>query len=239
MRIKTHWKEALVPSLTESYSPVAHSELMYLLEKQLDADGYEVTDNVVDQNYNGLQIAGTMALRKQTGIDHQEFAQTMAYTNSYDKRVPIRFVSGGHVFVCSNGMVIGDIITMRKHTGEVFPALKEMIKIAVDRMEDDFEKTQRDVLIMKQIDLTTTLSAELIGRMFVEERILNSSEVNEVARQLRKPRFEDFSTNNLWSLYSHATWALKEAAPARKMWALKHLHEFSMGVANELQHVGY
>jgi len=237
MKILTSWKDAEVPSLTETYSPVAHSELIYLLEKQLNADGYEVVSNSVDQNYNGLQIAGTMKLRKENGIVGQELMQTMAYTNSYNKRIPIRFVSGGHVFICSNGMIIGDIITMRKHTGEVFPALKEMMKVAVARMEDDFEKTQADVLVMKNIDLTTTLAAELVGRMFVEERILNSNEVNEVARQLRNPSFEDFKVNNLWSLYNHATWALKEAAPDRSMTALKHLHEFSMGVATELAHV--
>lgn len=237
MKIQTSWRDAEVPSLTETYSPVAHSELIYLLEKQLNTDGYEVVNNDVAQNYNGLQICGTMSLRKPTGIANNELEQTMAYTNSYNKRIPIRFVSGGKVFICSNGMIVGDIITMRKHTGEVFPALKEMMKVAVARMEEDFDKTQEDIRLMKEIDLTATLAAELVGRMFVEERILNSNEVNEVARQLRKPRFEAFKGNNLWSLYNHATWALKEAAPDRQMGALKQLHEFSMGVTSELAHV--
>ena len=237
MKTQTHWRDAVVPNLTETYSPVAHSELMYLLEKQLNMDGYQVINNVVDQNYNGQQIAGTMSLRKETGIEGQELAQTMAYTNSYNKRIPIRFVSGGHVFICANGMIIGDIITMRKHTGEVFPALKEMMKVAVARMERDFEKTQADVLIMKDIDLTTTLAAELVGRMFVEERILNSNEVNEVVRQWRNPRFDDFKPRTMWSLYNAATWAMKDSTPDRKISALKKLHEFSMGVTNELAHV--
>jgi hypothetical protein len=237
MKIQTSWKDAVIPALTETYSPVAHSELIYLLEKQLGADGYEVKNNFVQQSYNGEQIFGTMSLRKETGIAGDDLAQTMAYQNSYNKRLPIRLVSGGRVFICSNGMIVGDIITFRKHTGDVFPALKEMIKIAIVRMEEDFEKTQRDVLVMKETELTTTLAAELIGRMFVEERILNSNEVNEVARQLRKPKFEEFKANTLWSLYNHATYALNDAAPDRRMQSLKQLHEFSMDVANELVNV--
>lgn len=233
----TNWKMAAVPELTESYSPVAHSELVYLLEKQLNTEGYEVVDNSVQQSYNGEQIAGTMRLRKLTGIADGFMSQTMCYQNSYNKRLPIRLVSGGHVWICSNGMIVGDIITFRKHTGEVFPALKEMITVAINRMEMDYEKTQRDILIMKDVDLTTTMAAELIGRMYVEERILTSTEVNEVARQLRNPRFEDFKPNNLWSLYNHATFAMKGAAPDRKLSALKQLHEFSMSVTTELAHV--
>ena len=237
MKQLTSWRDAIVPELTETYSPVAHSELIYLLEKQLNLDGYQVVNNHVSQSYDGQQIAGTMRLLKETGIAGQEMAQTMAYQNSYNKRLPIRFVSGGEVFICSNGMIVGDIITFRKHTGEVFPALKELIAISVTSMEEDYEKTQADVITMKEIDLTTTLAAELVGRMYVEERILNNGEVNEVVRQLRNPRFEDFKPNNLWSLYNHATWALKDAAPDRKLQSLKSLHEFSMGITHELAHV--
>ena len=237
MKIQTNWRDAVVPSLTETYSPVAHSELIYLLEKQLNVDGYQVVNNHVSQSYNGEQIAGTMRLLKDTGIAGQEMGQTLAYQNSYNKRLPIRIVSGGEVFICSNGMIVGDIITFRKHTGEVFPALKEMIILSVTRMEEDYEKTQADVHTMKEIDLTTTLAAELVGRMYVEERILNNGEVNEVVRQLRNPRFDVFKKNNLWSLYNHATWALKDAAPDRKIQSLKSLHEFSMGVTHELAHV--
>jgi hypothetical protein len=237
MKVQTNWREAVVPSLTDTYSPVAHSELIYLLEKQLNAEGYEVVNNHVAQSYNGEQIAGTMKLLKDTGIAGNGMSQTLAYQNSYNKRLPIRIVSGGEVWICSNGMIVGDIITFRKHTGEVFPALKELIALSVARMEEDYEKTQADVITMKEIDLTTTLAAELVGRMYVEERILNNGEVNEVVRQLRSPRFEDFKPNNLWSLYNHSTWALKDAAPDRKIQSLKHLHEFSMDVATELVNV--
>jgi len=237
MKIQTNWKDAIVPSLTDTYSPVAHSELIYLLEKQLNADGYEVVNNTVQQSHNGEQIAGTMKLHKDTGIAGEGLSQTLAYQNSYNKRLPIRIVSGGVVWICGNGMIVGDIITFRKHTGEVFPALKELIAISINRMEEDYAKTQKDIQIMKETDLTTTLAAELVGRMFVEERILNSNEVNEVARQLRNPRFEEFKDKSLWSLYNHATWALKDAAPDRSMTTLKKLHEFSMDVASELAHV--
>ncbi len=227
------WSEAAIPAVTETYSPVAHSELMYLIKQQLEERDYSLSGAVdVKQSLDGEQIAGTIGIQKDSyGGD---FQQTLVFTNSYNKRLPIRLVSGARVFICSNGMIIGEIISLRKHTGDIFPALKQLITLAIDGMDKSFERTQNDVVVMKEVDLTTKLAAELIGRMYVEEQILTSQEVNEVVRQWRKPTFEDFKPNNLWSLYNHVTYALKEAAPSRKMESLKSLHEFSMQAAAEL-----
>jgi len=216
MKTRISWRDAQVPSLTETYSPVAHSELIYLIEKQLEADGYSVRSNHTQGNWNGEQMSGSMMVSKDGyGGD---FSQTVAYMNSYNKRLPVRLASGARAFICENGMIIGEIISLRKHTGEVFPVLKEMIASSIAGMDASFEKTQSDVAKMKEFDLTKTMAAELVGRMYIEERILNSNEVNELARQLRKPTFEDFKPNN----------------PDRQMGALKQLHEFAMDVTNEM-----
>jgi len=232
MKIQTNWKDAPVPVLTETYSPVAHSELIYLITKKLEDRGYSVQGVAVQQNYNGEQIYGTMSLDRDSADG--AFQQTLAFTNSYNNRLPIRLASGAKVFICANGMIIGDILSLRKHTGQVFPALKNLIDLAIDGMEESFERTQVDVHAMIAVDITVTQAAEIIGRMFVEEEILNSYEVNETVRQLRKPSFSDFEPSNLWSLYNHATYSLNNAAPDRRMPALKSLHIFFMDLVNEL-----
>lgn len=233
MKVQTNWRNALVPALTESYSPVAHAELIFLLEKELNDSGYKVEDKPsVSQSYNGEQITGMMHIRKENYGG--EFSQSLAFMNSYNKRLPIKLASGARAFICENGMVVGEIISLRKHTGEVFPVLKELISNAVSGMESSFTKTQSDVEKMKRVEITSTQAAELIGRMFIDENILNSNEVNEVVRQLRKPRFDDFVPKTMWSLYNHATWAMKGASPDRAMVSLKRLHEFMMNVTNDL-----
>jgi hypothetical protein len=78
------------------------------------------------------------------------------------------------------------------------------------------------------------MAAELIGRLFAEEQILTSREASAVVKEWRNPTFEDFKENNLWSLYNHCTYALKEARVDKKIPALKKLHEFSMQVAEDL-----
>jgi hypothetical protein len=233
MKFTTDWRDAMTPSLTETYSPVAHSELIFLLEKQLNESGYKVDNVSVNQSYNGEQIGGMMTVTKEGyGGD---FQQSLAFTNSYNKRLPIQLASGARVFVCSNGMIVSEVLTLRKHTGEVFPALKNNISIAIDGMGASFDRTQRDVQIMKEIDLTERLAAELLGRLHIEERIINSYEMNEAVRQWRKPTFSDFDNNSMWSFYNAVTYAAKDSKPERQIKLLKELHEFSVDFAQDFE----
>jgi len=235
MEKSNNWQTVAVPHKTESYSPIGHKHLIGLLRMSLENAGFHVAENRVTQSAKGDEISGHMIINGDTG--EPDFRHMLAYTNSYNKRVPIRLVSGAEVYVCLNGMVVGDIITMRKHTGNIVPALKPMIRTAIEGVRSNMLKTKADITVMKNIDLTRTMAAELVGRMFVEEMILTSREASVVASQLRKPRFEEFQPNNLWSLYNHCTFAMKEIRVARRIPALKQLHDFTMDVAMELNHV--
>lgn len=237
MEQMTKWEKAELPEKTATYSPIGHLALVQMITEGLNAQNFNVVTNSVAQSFNGEEISGHMTIGSEA--DGPEFRHMLAYTNSYNKRVPIRLVTGAEVFVCLNGMITGEVITMRKHTGQIESVVEGLIHKAVSNVTYESLDLIKDINEMKEIDLTRTMAAELIGRMFAEEQILTSREASMVVKEWRKPTFEDFKRNDLWSLYNHCTFALKDSRPDKKVPTLKKLHEFSMGVVEELHQLPY
>jgi len=216
--------DTVVPKKTNSYMPVRHETLRNMIEELITERGYGVVSHSVSQNKLGTQIVGNFTIERNSS--NEEFCQSLSYMNSYDKTKAIQLVSGAQVFVCLNGMIVGEILSYRKHTSNVFADLYRLINQAVDGFDAYYKKTVYDVSLMKAIELTRQEESELAGRLLIDEGIINTTEINTIIRQLSKPKFEAFKAHNMWSFYNHATYSLKKAHPSRKMDALKGLHEF-------------
>ena len=223
MKKITNYLNAELPVQTRSYTPVGHKQLIDFVQERLDASNFHVAKMDVDQNNSGTVIIANMALQHQITND---FYQEFSIINSYDKSKPVTFASGARVWICSNGMIVSEAVTVRKHTTNVWNELAEKADLAITQLQDNWEKTQQDIALMKHTELTFTRMAELIGRLFVEKQVLISTEANIVAREIKKPTFGAFSGQNLWSFYNACTFALKEAHVSRKNSSLKKLHDF-------------
>ena len=230
---RIHWRDAVVPERTNTYTPIKHSRLINYVDYELEMNGYEVTSTIVDQNQKGTQIVATMTLKK--GDADANMTRMFAIANSYDKTMPVRFAGGAHVYICGNGMVVGDIVTMRRHTKNVWDDLHDLLQLAIDKFEDDWKRSVTDVQKMSSLILTSQERSELIGRLFLDEEVLSSTEVNVVSRQIKNPSFEygDSDRQSMWWLYNHITYALKLASPRRKLIALKLIHDFLMSYTND------
>ena len=219
----TSYVDAALPARTSTYTPVGHIQLLDFVEERLDKAGFEKSSLQVDQNLDGTVIVANMGLKHYT---NSEFHQEFSVINSYNKSKPVTFASGARVFACSNGMIISDAVTVRKHTTNVWSELEQRANIAIGQLKENWKKAQEHAEIMKLRDMPFTEMAEVLGRLFIDEQILLSTEVNTAARELRKPTFEDFSQRTLWSLYNACTFSLKEAHVSRKNNSLKRLHNF-------------
>jgi hypothetical protein len=160
------------------------------------------------------------------GADSDIFDFRFAFRNSYDKSMSVAFVAGTAVMICSNGMVLGEMQFVRKHTGSVADELTERIKSTTGALSDVLDKAGRHAEQMKNIALNNTQVAELCGRWFMEQEIIRSSQLNIIKEQLKNPDHEEFAESKLWSVYNHATHALKKTAPYEYINKYKDLHNF-------------
>lgn len=208
-------KEALIrvklPKATKSYVPVPHKAMMDMTLEQLDKNGMKVLSESYGIARNGSQAMGFYEIGSQGDT---EMRIRVGWHNSYDKSMPVRWAIGGHIIVCGNGMVAGDIGAFkRKHTGTVLADYMEQAKIHVESAGEMFQKLIADKEKLKNIEITKRASAELVGRMFLEEDIITATQLGIIKREMENPSYDYKAPGTVWELYNHATVSFKEEHP--------------------------
>jgi len=193
-----------VPSKTETYSPVGHRVLLNELQGKIAQRGMKIIDKQYYHGAFGQQMLGKYTIES----GDSDLNMQLAFRNSYDKSMAIGFAAGATVFVCSNGMLAGDLLVYRKHTGTVVEELHDYIIDGINMMENNFSKLQNDMQKLKD----------------VEEEIINSTQLNIVKRELTES--QNFVGKNAWCLYNNVTEALKTSHVTNAMQDHLDLHEF-------------
>lgn len=212
-----------VPRKTASYSPVPHKELIEHVQEELYRRDLTVINANIQTARDGLQMIGHADIQAD---GNDELGMRLAFRNSYDKSMSVAFVAGANVWICSNGMISGDIQFMRKHTGTVLKELKEKIQSASSDLEKVFEMSTIYADDMKRIKVDKGLCAELCGKMFIEHDIITSTQLGIIKKEITNPSFDAFKEDTAWSLYNHTTFALKKAHPSKYINQHLDVHNF-------------
>jgi len=227
--IETSAKERLysapLPEKTESYTPIAHSDIDVQTQKVLKEQGFSVSKIIYRSSVDGR--VGQAEYHINYG-DDPEMGLMIAWQNSYNKLISFKYAIGAYVMVCSNGAVSGDLgAYRRKHTGTADSDAASQIKHYLSHAKEIFENLIKHREHLKKIDLSPERMAEIIGRMFIHKEIITSTQINIMKREMETPSFDyGVPTHNAWSLYNFATHAFKEDSP--RNWITRHidLHSF-------------
>lgn len=223
---------AAVPAQTRTYKPVSNTELVDVTLEGIQQSGFKLDKESYRSTADGQITTSKFTI---SNVADSEMQLQIAWQNSYNKQVSLKFAIGVHVFVCENGCVSGDMGTFkRKHTGNVQEFTPASIMEYIRSAGDSFREMQIQREFMKQIEVTKRQKSELIGRMIVEEGFISSSELNIIRRELQHPTHDYNAENSLWELYQHTTFAMKETHPAN--WMGDHIaaHSFFVDVHGEL-----
>lgn len=215
--------EVPLPKSTSTYKPISHKDIYEKTMTVLDKSKIIVSKETMHSNPAGTQLIAYMDI-EYPGI--KEMGMRLAYRNSYDKTMSVGYVAGANVWVCGNGMMSGELQFKRKHTGSVADDLDATIVKTIEQLEENFLKLVRHSERMKEIELSKRATSELIGRFYIEKDLVTSTQLNIIKGQLKNPEYDAFEDPTLWSLYNHATFAFKEAAPINYLKQHAKLHNF-------------
>lgn len=220
---------APLPEYTKSYSPVPHKAVREMTLEALDKAGIKLIEEKHFISREGKQANGKYVI----GNGDKEMKQYIMWQNSYDKSIPLGWAIGANVIVCKNGMVRGDGGQFkRRHTGEIMKEYEESVGIYVDKTGEMFERLVKEREAMKNIDITKRTAAELVGRMFIEDAIINATQLGIIKREIDIPSYEYGADNTLWQLYNHTTVALREDHPQFAIKRHGQVHDFFTNVYN-------
>lgn len=216
---------APIPEKTDSYTPISHKSVITYSTGTLQKMGFKIKNSIYRSSVDGFIGQGEYHL--QYG-DDPEMGLMLAWQNSYNKQVSFKYAIGAHVFVCANGMVAGDLASYkRKHTGTADHDALQHIETYISDAKMIFERLIHDREKLKNYDMSAKGVAEMIGRMYIHDQIITSTQINIMKRELENPTF-DYGVDryNAWSVYNYATHAFKEDNP--RNWIKRHtdLHDF-------------
>lgn len=214
-----------LPQSTDTYTPVSHKQLIETISEQLDKHGLEVVSEQYNVAEDGLKMTGYYTLNR----SNSEMGLMLGFSNSYDKSLPVKFAVGSSVFICTNGALISEFTFKRKHTGVVHYDMENFIEGAIVQTDDMFLQIEKDFSKLKERALDKRFISELLGRMYIEEGIITSTQLNIIKRELEKPTYPEFKDMNGYNLYQHCTHALKEAHPSFAIKQLVRTHDFIVG----------
>lgn len=212
-----------VPPSTDTYSAVPHRAIIEVVQEELDRHNLVPVNEKYNTNRQGTQVIGYMDIRHP---DNSDLGMRLAFRNSYDKSMSVAFVSGASVWICSNGMISGEEYFLRKHTGSVNQELHEKVVTAINHLDEHFQRMIQHSEEMKRIELPKEEMAKLLGRMYFQENLVTSTQLNIIKKEFEEPQFEQFRDENLWSLYNHVTFSLKQAHPLNYIQQHKDFHTF-------------
>jgi hypothetical protein len=227
-------KAVPLPVQTNSYTVISHESVMNYVFAELANQGFSILSEEYRCTHDGLIAQGIYKLNFNSD---EEMSLMFAWSNSYNKQLKFKCVTGGYVAANQTVMLCGEIGSWtRKHTGTADADAIAMIQTQIANAQMYYNNLVADKEAMKQIPLTTKRQAELLGVLFAEYELLTTEQASIVRQQMDKPSFfYNGGKHTLWSFYNHVTVAFQQSHPRTWMEDQRMLHWF---ISNEFDLTG-
>ncbi len=229
--------DAVLPAATTTYTVIAHGFIINTILQLLDEAGFTVTNERYTCNEDAQIATGVYHINYG---DDPDLGMAFAFSNSYNKVLKFRCAIGGFVKI-NNMTVLGSTSGAwgRKHTGTADDETAETIANQITNAETYFKQLAADKEVMKKITLTKREYAELLGRLYVDLKIISGEQISISKQEYEKPSYKYTTADNtLWTLYNHILVSLTKSHPKTWMEQQKvvHLHlmtEFELTVFDD------
>jgi hypothetical protein len=224
-------ESAGLPNHADSYTVISHKFVIDNTIKLLNDSGFRVTKEIYRAN-QGANVAQGIYYITPTTTDSRinnepELGMMFAWTNSYDKTIRFQCSIGAYVMVCNNGMVCGEMNFARKHTGTADLDIISQISSQIKNAEKTFKSILADRDNLKKVTLSKREQAELAGRLYYEEELLEPTQLTVIKSEMEKSSYDyKVDQDNAWAFYNHVTHAFKKTHPRTWLANTKRFHDF-------------
>ena len=230
---RNYLENAPLPNHGKSYTVISHKQVIDNTKQLLQDSGFIIQKELYRANMNANVAQGIYHILPINTVDptimeEKELGMMFAWTNSYDKSTRFQCAIGAYVMVCHNGMVAGDMMNFRrKHTGSADHDIRMQISNQIKNGEKYYKRIINDRDAMRNTELSLQEQAEIAGRLYINEDILDAAQMSCVKAELEKPSYDyQCDQENAWTFYNHVTHALKKAHPRDWLSDSQNFHDF-------------
>jgi len=210
------------------WTPISHNDLLDHMFKAANDRQLEVIGESWELKRDGHNLFGRLDFQTPKNLEMPEgMGLSMAFRHSNVGDYALTFAVGAHVFVCSNGMIVGEFVCKRKHTNHV--DLREAVGNGFDRFLIEADRINRTTGLLKELPTDDFLASRIIieaGR----KNIMSWQDLSKVQQYWFEPQHEEFEPRNRWSLYNSFTETIRDrrSVPAQ----LNQLKQVGKFIAN-------
>ena len=218
-------RDVTLPTHGGRYAVVPHGEIIDIVKAGLTAAGFGITKTEYKMTTDGQVAQGVYHLNY---LSDKNMGMMFAWSNSYNKTMRFKCGVGGYVFVCSNGVLRGDMGNYsRKHSGTALQDVIAEIDNQIGHAKEHYDVLIHDKNLLQNIILTPKDKGKILGELFAYDEILTLTQVGIVKREIDKPSFRySSSPDSAWDMYNHITLALKESHPGTYMKDHHRVHQY-------------
>ena len=234
-----HLENAPLPNHGESYTVISHKEVIENTYKLLHDSGFMVSREMYRSSKDANIAQGVYHIYPIAATDNdilieKELGMMFAWTNSYDKTKSFASAIGAYVAVCHNGMIAGDMMNYkRKHRWSASHDIHIHMSDQIKSSEKYYKRLIKDKDFLKNIKINEREAAELAGRLFIEENIIDSQQLSCLKQEIKKSSYNySVADDSAWAFYNHVTHALKKTHPRDWVNAQQNFHDFKIGRAS-------
>jgi len=214
-----HW---LSRAKDSRWRPIQHGELAYALLEEAHRLGLRVArDRWVATGPELTELYGCIDFHRTASLEvPDDIVFSIGVRHSNAGRYALNLVTGGHVIVCTNGLLMGERVVCRRHTHDLDlrEAVREGICDAMGQMAEMGAWVRR----LKRTEVTDS-EADLVMMAGAREGVLSWSALRHVDRAWRRPPHQDFEPRTAWSLYNAFTEVARDRSPEVQLKALRGL----------------
>jgi hypothetical protein len=221
-----------LPQHAATYTVISHKFVMDTVKEELNNHGFFISEESYRATPDGQIASGLYRLSK---TDDPELSMGFAWTNSYNKQVKFKAVVGAISTVNEAFMILGNQgAWVRKHTGTADTEAKDQIIAQIQNAQGYYNQLIADKNFMKALPLAKAAQAKLLGTLYADYCILESTTASVIKQQMLKPGFfYAGGTETLWAFYNHVIYAIQDNHPKTWLEEQRMLHyiitnEYSM-----------
>lgn len=193
------------------YQAISHISVIDNIKEELSKKNLSISKEIYKAGRYGRQLVGSILI---DGEENNGIAPGVHFINSYDKSRRLQILSGCIVVICSNGLIRGqaDYRDIRKHVGSISNDLDNMIYNAVNGLEEELRYFVNRKGELQTYDVSKRLQAELVGRLFMQEKIFTTTQLSAFKR-ITEDTKNIFNDKTSWDFYNNITEVLKLSHP--------------------------
>ena len=194
-----------LPEATHTYQPVAHGDVIRMVEHSLVGSGLEITDSSFALARSGQRMFGTLTLAGGT-----DYATVIGVRNSHDHTFPVSFCLGSRVFVCDNLAFSAEVVVKTKHSRWVLNRLPGVINDGIGKLIDKRGQQHKRIEAYKATEVRGLPHLhDLVLRAFRAQAI-PASAICDVINEYDSPRHPEFKEPTPWNFFNCVTEVLKD-----------------------------